>query len=187
MHINKYKIAGKVIEINSLYERVHELCKNYLSDEKCDFSVTIEAKDIEFEKLKSEKEDIVEGKTVRHFADDYLEELAVYRKIAVKMLDFNTILFHGSVIAVDGQGFLFTAKSGTGKSTHTKLWRQYFGEKAVMINDDKPLIHITENSAVVYGTPWDGKHRLSTNTSVTLKAVCILERDETNHIERITK
>lgn len=122
----------------------------------------------------------------REFPDYYLETLAVYRRIADKMLDFDTILFHGSVIAVDGIGYLFTAKSGTGKSTHTRLWRKYFGERAVMINDDKPLIHITEKGAVVYGTPWDGKHRLSTNISVPLKAICILKRSADNHVEEIT-
>ena len=93
-------------------------------------------------------------------------------------------LFHGSVIAVDGEGYLFTAKSGTGKSTHTRLWREYFGERAVMVNDDKPLLHITDSGVTAYGTPWDGKHRLSTNTAVPLKGICILTRDTTNHIEQ---
>ena len=103
------------------------------------------------------------------------------------MLDCDTILFHGSVIAVDGIGYLFTAKSGTGKSTHTRLWREMLGERAVMINDDKPLISLSENGIMVYGTPWDGKHRLSTNIGVPLKAVCILERAEENRIVPITK
>ena len=102
------------------------------------------------------------------------------------MLDFDTVLFHGSVIAVDGVGYLFTAKSGTGKSTHTRLWREYFGERAVMVNDDKPLLHIAD-TVTAYGTPYNGKHRLGTNTSVPLKAICILTRAENNHIEPITR
>ena len=56
-----------------------------------------------------------------------------------------------------------------------------------MINDDKPLISLSENGIMVYGTPWDGKHRLSTNIGVPLKAVCILERAEENCIVPITK
>ena len=56
-----------------------------------------------------------------------------------------------------------------------------------MINDDKPLIRICEADALVYGTPWDGKHRLSSNTSVPLKAICILERGEENNIEKISR
>ena len=61
------------------------------------------------------------------------------------------------------------------------------GECTVMINDDKPLISLSESGIMVYVTPWDGKHRLSTNMSVPLKAVCILERAEENRIVHITK
>ena len=109
------------------------------------------------------------------------------RKIAEHMIDFDTILFHGSVIAVDGAGYMFTAKSGTGKSTHSRLWREYLGDRAVMVNDDKPLIHIGENGVTVYGTPYNGKHRLGSNISIPLKAICILTRDTDNHIEPVTR
>jgi len=181
-----YKIADKVIEINSLHSEVHAMCADYRFDGTPDFSIEICQENIDFERKKSADEDIYEGHEIRHFPDSYLETLAVYRKIADKMLEYDTILFHGSVVAVDNQAFLFTAKSGTGKSTHTKLWREYFGDKAVMVNDDKPLIHVSENGVKVFGTPWDGKHRISTNISVPLKAVCILERAEENHIEKIS-
>ena len=85
----------------------------------------------------------------------------------------------------DGFGYLFTAKSGTGKSTHARLCREIFGDGAVMVNDDKPLLRITKDGVIAYGTPWDGKHRLSTNTSVPLKGICILERATENHIIRL--
>ena len=143
--------------------------------------------DIEYEDERSAAEDKKEGIPVRKFSAPYLETLAVYRKIAEKMLDYDTILFHGSAVAVEGVGYLFTAKSGTGKSTHTRLWREILGERAVMINDDKPLIKVSENGITIYGTPWDGKHRLSTNMSVPLRAICILERAEENCIVPITK
>jgi len=136
---------------------------------------------------KSAHEDEVEGIPIRHFSDSYLEELAVYRKIAEQMIDFDTVLFHGSVVAVDGVGYLFTAKSGTGKSTHTRLWREYFGDRAIMVNDDKPLLHIGDIGVVAYGTPYNGKHRLGSNISVPLKALCILTRDNDNQIESITR
>ena len=76
--------------------------------------------------------------------------------------------------------------SGTGKSTHSRLWREYFGDRVTMINDDKPFIRIGETESRVYGSPWDGKHHLSTNMSVPIKAICILERDTVNHIEPIS-
>lgn len=149
--------------------------------------MTITQADIDVEREKSAREDAVEGIPTRQYSDRYLEELAVYRKIAEKMLDYDTILFHGSVVAVDGIGYLFTAKSGTGKSTHTYLWREYFGTRAVMVNDDKPLLHISENGVIAYGTPYNGKHRLGANISVPLKAICILTRASDNHIEPITR
>ena len=187
------KLADKVIRIHSIYDYIREYSKDYVPAEQgvipeelpIDFEVVVTQSDIEFERDKSAAEDRKEGIQVRHFTDEYLETLAVYRKIAQKMLSFDTILFHGSVIAVDGFGYLFTAKSGTGKSTHTRLWRENFGDRAVMVNDDKPLLRITKDGVTAYGTPWDGKHRLSTNTSVPLKGICILERAAENHIIKL--
>ena len=180
------RLADKVIAVSSLHEYIAGYCKDYISDDTPDFAVQITQSDIDYEREKSKQEDIKEGIPIRNFSDEYLETLAVYRKTAEKMIDYDTILFHGSAVAVDGIGYLFTAKSGTGKSTHTRLWRELFGERAVMVNDDKPLIKVSENGIIVYGTPWDGKHRLSTNISVPLKAVCVLERSDENRIERVT-
>lgn len=187
MITKKYKMAGCVIEVNSLYERVHDYCRDYATDETPDFSVNITPEDIAFEKRKSDSEYAYEGKEPPNFSDGLLEETAVYRKIGEKMPDYDTVIFHGSVIAVDGQGYLFTAKSGTGKSTHTRLWREYLGDKAVMVNDDKPMLKITDGGVTVYGTPYNGKHHLGANISVPLRAICILTRSDENHIGRITK
>ncbi len=183
----RYKFAEKTVEINSLYDEVHRLCEGYECDEVADFVVTIAESDIAYEREKSAKEQEIQGEAVIDYPDSYLETLAVYRKIAEEMVKYNTILFHGSVVAVDGEGYLFTAKSGTGKSTHTRLWRELFGERAVMINDDKPLINVTDKGATVYGTPWNGKHRLGMNACVPLRAICVLERGINNHIERVDK
>jgi len=175
-------LAGFCVEINSIFETTRTFCKDYLCEGTPEFSITIFPKDITFEREKSAKEDLLEGIPVRQFPDEYLETLAVYRKICVKLLERETLLFHGSVIAVDGMAYLFTAKSGTGKSTHTALWRQVFGDRAIMINDDKPLLKLTSDGVLVCGTPWNGKHGLGCNKMVPLKAICILERAENNTI-----
>lgn len=180
-----YRIAEKNIEITSIYQEVHDYCKLYRVTDTPDFKIETTQSDIDFERKKSARENIAEGLPVVDYSDSYLEELAVYRKIANKMLDYNTFLFHGSVVSVDNEAYLFTAKSGTGKSTHTRLWRELFKDRAVMVNDDKPLIKITDDSIVVYGTPYNGKHRIGNNISVPLKAVCILERAEENNIHSI--
>lgn len=182
-----YCFAGRNIKVFSLYDEVHLLCAAYrVYDEVSDFSVCTTQADIDFEREKSAREDALAGITTRRFSDGYLETLAVYRKIAEKMPDYDTLLFHGSCVAVDGAGYLFTAKSGTGKSTHVRLWRELLGDRAAMVNDDKPLIRVTDAGSVIYGTPWDGKHRLSNNAAVPLKALCILERAKDNSIRPIT-
>lgn len=179
MYYDIYKFADHVVKIDSLHQRVHKQCKNYVCEEEPEFCITITSKDIQKELEKS--------KDARTFPEDYLETLAVYRKLTEYLLKYDILLFHGSVIAVDGTGYLFTAKSGTGKSTHTRLWMELFGERAVMINDDKPLLKLAGDEVIVYGTPWDGKHHLSTNTSVPLKAVCMLKRGTENSIKPADK
>ena len=180
------ELAGKVIRVHALFDSTRAFCRDYLTEGEPDFTLRITQPDIDFERQKSAREDELEGIPVRHFSDAYLETLAVYRKIVEWMLGEEILLFHGSVVAVDGQGYLFTAKSGTGKSTHTRLWREVFGERAVMVNDDKPLLQVTDHGVFAHGTPWNGKHRLSTNISVPLAAICILERGEENRIVPIT-
>ena len=177
MITGRYEFAGKAVEVNSLYEKVHEYCADYKTDAPADFEVVISDDDIEYEREHAER---------KGYADGYLEELAVYRKISEKMPFYDTILFHGSVVAVDGAAYMFTAASGTGKSTHAALWREYFGDRAVMVNDDKPLLHIGD-VVTAYGTPYDGKHRLSNKIAVPLKAICILTRAPENSIVPVTK
>ena len=179
-------LAGRKIGISALYESSRDFCKDYICSGAADFSLSVSPDDIRFEREKSAREDELEGIPVRNFSDPYLETLAIYRKIAEQMPKYDTFLFHGSVIAVDGIGYLFTAKSGTGKSTHTRFWREEFGSRAFIVNDDKPLLRVTDTNVLAYGTPWDGKHRLSTNTAVPLKAICVLERGTENHIEPLS-
>ena len=171
----KLKVAEKVIKINCNYDFSYDYCREYVTDETEDFSIEIESKDIEFE---SERATI-------ECSDGYLELLAIHRKISEIMPKYNTILFHGSVLAIDGKGYLFTAPSGTGKSTHTRLWKEYFKDRVVVVNDDKPFLKIEGNEIFAYGTPWDGKHRLSSNIKVPLKGICILSQDRENWIKKI--
>ena len=109
----------------------------------------------------------------------------MYRKIAEIMPKYDTFMIHGSAVSVDWESYLFIAKSGTGKSTHVKLWLELLGDRALIVNDDKPFIRVSDNEARIYGTPYSGKEGLNTNVSVPLKAVCILERSESNRIEPI--
>ena len=91
------------------------------------FSIVTTQSDIDFEREKSAREDIKEGIPIRHFSDAYLRDTcwSIARLQTTSYLA-DTLLFHGSVIAVDGEGYLFTAKAVPGKPTHTRLWREIF-------------------------------------------------------------
>ena len=180
------KLAGKVVEIHCMFPTTKAYCGAYLSEETPDFSITITPEDLAFEREKSIREAQLEGIPVQNFKNAHLETIAVQRKITECLFERDTLLFHGSVVAVDGQAYLFTAKSGTGKSTHTRFWRETFGDRAVMVNDDKPFLQITDDGVLACGSPWNGKHGLGNNIRVPLKAICILERGEENQIQPIS-
>lgn len=188
MENGMYLIAGKRILVQSIWPDVHRFCADYRTEDGTpDLTVTVAQEQIEFEREKSRRERAAEGLPPLNSSDASLEELAVYRRIAEKMPDYDTILMHGSLLAADGEGYLFTANSGTGKSTHTRLWREMLGDRAVTVNDDKPLFAVGETGVTGYGTPYNGKHRLGCNMSVPLKAICILTRAKENSIVRISK
>lgn len=264
----KVKLAGVSIGIHHLFPQIADMCADYLTDTEPELTITVSPGDIDYERQKAELSShggaapllsTCQVNSRVPFSDAYLETLAVYRKIAESLPNKNVLLFHGSVIAVDGEGYMFIAPSGTGKSTHTRLWREQFGARAVMVNDDKPLIRINAASdpargdtlascsvpsgilasdpagsdtlascsvssgilgfdpargdalascsvssdalaygsvtgdmqapcpVMVYGSPWDGKHHLSTNIAVPLRGIAVLERGETNYITRISR
>lgn len=185
-----YRFAELIVEICSLHEEVHTQCCSYSADAGCAPSFRVETcqTDIDFEREKVAAANAALGIQNVQYSDAYLETVAVHRKIAERMPFFNVVLFHSSAVAVDGAAYMFAALSGTGKSTHARLWRELLGERAVMVNDDKPFLRVAEGGGgIVYGSPWDGKHRLSNNIEVPLRAVCLLERAPENRIERITK
>jgi len=180
------QIADHVVAVTTTFESACIFCEDYLSWKKADIFVTTTMVDISQEREKAAKEDALEGLPIRNLSDNLLEITALQRKIAEEFFSLNILLFHGSVVAVDDTAYLFTAKSGTGKSTHTRLWRDVFGDRAVMVNDDKPFLQLTDHGVIAHGSPWNGKHRLGSNISVPLKAICILERSAENWIKPIS-
>ena len=178
----KIRLAGKNIAVKACFESTKAYCKDYLTDGEPDFSVEVNTSDLEYEREKSRGE--LTPEELSRMRDNHYELTAVYRRIAEKMVDYGILLFHGSCISIDGRAVIFTAKSGTGKSTHVRFWRERFGDRCIVINDDKPLIEVTADGVVVHGTPWNGKHRISTNTSAPLSAICILERARENSVVR---
>ncbi len=103
-----------------------------------------------------------------------------------QLLNFDGFMLHASGVVYKGRAYLFSAPSGTGKSTHTQLWCKTFGDDAYIINDDKPVIRMQEGRVLVFGTPWSGKTDLNRNEGVPLQGICFLERDTKNHIAQIS-
>ena len=164
----RLKIAGHTGTVTSLFESTPQYLKAYLTEETPEFAVTVTRENIAFEQAVLLEEAHRDGFKPRVFTDPFLERAAIQRAFAEFLFSYNTLLFHGSAIAVDGEGYLFTAHSGTGKSTHTRLWMQAFGNRAVMVNDDKPFLQLDEDRVWLCGSPWSGKHGLDANIRVPL-------------------
>lgn len=97
----------------------------------------------------------------------------------------DTLLVHASVIRNNGKGYLMTAPSGTGKSTHTYLWYKNIPGSDLM-NDDNPVIRIVDNTAIVYGSPWSGKTPCYRNIEAPIGAVVRIQRNSENVIRRLS-
>ena len=178
------EIAGAVICVQPLFQSTREYCKAYLTDQQPEFFVEVTRGNLVSEQLLLDQEADEQGLKHRVFKDPFLERSVIQRRVADFLLDCNTLMLHGSTVAVDDRAYLFTAPCGTGKSTHTRLWRERFGGRAVMVNDDKPFLRITSTGVLAYGSPWSGKHGLASNVCVPLKGICALSRGRDNRIER---
>ena len=122
----RIKIAGKTAAVRSLFDSTRDYCRAYLTEEEPDFSLAVSREDLAFEQEALRQEAIEEGIRIRVFTDPFLDRAAIQRKVAENLLPGGVLLFHGSAVALDGDGYLFTADCGTGKSTHTRFWRQVF-------------------------------------------------------------
>ena len=96
------------------------------------------------------------------------------------LLRYSGIYLHSSAVVLDGKAYLFSADSGTGKSTHTAKWCRLFG--ATYLNDDKPVLRRENGTWIAYGTPWSGKNDLSAVASAPLGGIAFLRRGQSNTI-----
>ena len=171
----KIKIVDKVLEINAFNESTKRYCKDFLSEEESNYVITMTEEDLKNERTTSE--------TGKVYVNEEIS--ALYRRIANLLVEESIVVFHGSSFMVDNNGFLITARSGVGKSTHSRNLKEYIGDRFIYINDDKPLLKVNENSVTVYGAPWNGKERKSNDVSAPLRAILFLSRGETNTYRKI--
>lgn len=179
-------VAGASIGIRSRFESTREYFRAYLTDAAPDFIAEVTVEALCREQLLLNEEADREGLRRRQFTDPFLERSAIQRMTAAGLLKREILLLHGSTVAVDGAAYLFTAACGVGKSTHTRLWREYFGSRAVMVNDDRAFLKPENGCIAACGSPWSGKHGLDSNIQVPLAGICILRRGPENRIRQIT-
>ncbi len=174
----KIKICNIVIGIKHSYEYIRSLCREYTVDdgEMAEFFVSADKAAIESEKLICPET----------YPDGVYEATCLHREIVRGLVKYGVMLMHSAVIAVDGRAYVFMAKSGVGKSTHISLWREVFGERAVVVNGDKPFFSFEDDVFTVHGSPWKGKEGLGEHISVPVSGICFLERGEVNSIVRAT-
>lgn len=98
---------------------------------------------------------------------------------------YNGLMLHASAAALGGRAYLFSGPCGRGKSTHTRLWQQTFGEAVQVFNDDKPALRRLDGRWYAYGTPWCGKDGINLNQKWTLGGICFLEKSQENRIRRL--
>ncbi len=172
-----YDIAGLRIAIHNRLPYTARFCAEYLSDDQTSPAhLAVAVTDEEF---------YAEKAIAPQFHDGYIESVCMYRNICKQMPQMGRLLLHSAVLELDGAGYAFLGRSGTGKSTHTGLWLKAF-PAARIINGDKPILEYKNGEFIAYGTPWLGKEGLGCKSSVPLKGLCFLEQAKENSIRRLT-
>ncbi len=173
-----YEIVGLVTDLDLKHPRTIKQAEAYKTDADKEPDIIIHLGD-EYYRNFSEKYPEIDEET--------REYICTGAEFYNALMSFGGFFLHSSAVMMDGKAYLFSAPSGTGKSTHTSLWLKKFGDRAKILNDDKPAIRIINDEIRVFGTPWSGKDDSSVNTDVALAGICFLERDTTNHVEEISK
>ena len=169
-------IAGLRVKLNNRFAYTSRLCGNYaVSGDEFDVEATVTDAEIEAEKSLSVG-----------CSDGYAENICLYRSLCNRLPLFDRFLLHSSVLTYDGEAYAFSGKSGAGKSTHSALWLKYV-EGAEVLNGDKPIFWDNDGEFIAFGTPWNGKENMGRKGSAPLKAICFIEKAETNKIERLNE
>lgn len=116
---------------------------------------------------------------------EYAPHTQLLHHVAEALIDYDCLLFHAAVIEVDGRAYAFSAPSGTGKSTHIALWKRHFGDRAHIVNGDKPFLRRIDGTWYACASPWAGKENWQTKEDVPLDAICFLEQSAANAIRPV--
>lgn len=170
-----YSLADFVVKLENQYDYLTKQCAQYRYDGTAPVDFTIQVTEEELRREQSLFPEI-------RYSEGYLESICAYRKLCMNLPVRDALLMHGSVIECQGRGIAFLARSGVGKTTHTMLWQQVYGDQMRIINGDKPIIRFFDGVPFAYGTPWAGKENLHTNARVQLTDLCLIQRGRENAV-----
>lgn len=170
----KYLIADFATEFEPKHSNLKSLAKPFEYNGKKEAEICLNLSDDYINKLHSK----MTPDTTIEQAEEFAYAVAFNRAI----IKHNALFIHSSAVLYEGGAYLFSAQSGVGKSTHTKLWQQAFGDKVQIINDDKPVVRMYDDKTIAYGTPFDGGSKIANNISAPLKAIVFIERGEENSV-----
>lgn len=128
----------------------------------------------------------VDIKDYLSFTTDYLLHFVLGDMFAFCQIVRNAAVIHSTAVAYGKQAVLFSAPSGTGKSTHAGLWKEFYPEEVTLFNDDTPVVREIDGVLHACGTPWSGKTEINENIECPLKAIVFLKQAESNTIRRMT-
>lgn len=172
----RFKIADVVVDMSPQYSETAYWYEPYRCSESDEACFCIEAGKDEIDYFVKNGVDITPA---------IAENMVLCNKFNRRLLKYYGSYIHSSAMVFDGKAYLFSAPSGTGKSTHTRKWLQRFPDKAVIINDDKPSFRIIDGKCMVYGTPFAGGTDVQRNMSAELGALVFVERSEENLLSKL--
>lgn len=173
----KIDLGGITVGIDNKYDYIEKLASDYLTDTAPDFTVTVTEEEIDRERDMSE---------YKNLSRAYFESVVAYRHIAEVLPTCDAFVFHGSVLAIGGKAYIFTALSGVGKTTHTRLWLSEFANECHVLNGDKPVLRYKDGKFYACGTPWRGKEMYGIHQTLPLGGIAFLERGKENSAEKIS-
>ena len=169
------ELARLVIRLENRYDYTYDLCRGFIVTSDRTPDITLRVSDQELCRATEQSPD--------SFTEDgHVESVLLYEQLSCVLPAFDAFVMHSSAVAVDGQAYCFAAARGTGKSTHTRYWKQVLGDRLTVINGDKPIYRFLDGRLFAFGTPWCGKENWRANTAAPLKALCLLERGDENAI-----
>lgn len=171
-----YEIAGLRVEIANKHAYTTKFCGAYLSENQdlpADLTATVTDAELQEEREASPG-----------FSEGYIENICLYRSICRQIPMMNRFLLHASILECNGKAYAFLGRSGTGKSTHTKLWLRFVDNTRVL-NGDKPILEYCDGKFYAHGTPWQGKENWGYKGKAELCGLCFLEQAKVNEIAKL--